>query len=69
MLKPKLSGKNKIIAANPWTVAILRYISGLVEWKTDELKVLDKKTRKMTTLYGTLHPISDVDKMYIAPQK
>ena len=69
VLKPKLSGKNKIIAANPWTVAILRYSSGLVEWKTDELKVLDKKTRKMTTLYGTLHPISDVDKVYIAPQK
>ena len=69
VLKPKLSGKNKIIATNPWTVAILRYSSGLVEWKTDELKVLDKKTRKMTTLYSTLHPKSDVDKVYIAPQK
>jgi len=30
VLKPKLSEKNKIIAANPWTVAILRYSSGLV---------------------------------------
>ena len=56
MLKSKLSGKNKIMAANTWAVATLRYSAGVVEWKTDELKVLDTKTRKMMTLYGALHP-------------
>ena len=52
----KLSGKNKVMAANTWAVAILRYSAGVVEWKTDELKVLDRNTRKMITLYGALHP-------------
>ena len=65
--KSKLSGKNKIMAANTW--AILRYSAGLVEWKTDELKILDRKTRKMMTLYGALHPTSDVDRVYVALQK
>ena len=45
------------MAANTWAVAILRYSTGMVEWKTDKLKlkVLDKKTRKLMTLYGALH--------------
>ena len=41
VLKSKLSGNNKIMAANTWAVAILRYSACVVEWKTDELKVLD----------------------------
>ena len=41
----------------------------MVEWKTNELKVLDRKTRKMMTLYGALHPKSDVDRVYLARQK
>ena len=57
------------MAANTWAVAILRYSAGVVEWKTDELKVLDRKTRKMMTLYGALHPKSDVDRVYLARQK
>ena len=37
VLKSKLSGKNKIMAANTWAVAILKYSAGVLEWKTDEL--------------------------------
>ena len=69
VLKSKLSGKNKIMAANTWAVAILRYSAGVVEWNTDELKVLDRKTRKMTTLYGALHPKSGVGRVCVARQK
>ena len=50
VLKSLLSGKNKIMAANTWAFAVLRYSAGVVEWKTDELKVLVRKTRKMMTL-------------------
>ena len=51
------------MAANTWAVAILRYSAGVVEWKTDELKVLDRKTRKMMTLYVALQPKSDADRV------
>ena len=59
------------MAANTWAVAILRYSAGVVEWNTDELKlkVLDRKTRKLMTLHGALHPKSDVHRVYVARQK
>ena len=41
----------------------------MVEWETDELKVLDRKTKNIMTLYGALHPISDVDREYVERQK
>ena len=50
VLKSKLRGKDKIMATNTRAVAILSYSVGVVEWKTDELKVLNRKTRKMMTL-------------------
>ena len=30
---------------------------------------MDTKTRKMMTLYGALHPKSDVDRVYVAREK
>ena len=69
MLKTKLSEKNKIMAVNSWAVAPLRYSANMVDWKVDELKELDRKTRKIMTLHGALHPKSDDDRMYLSPQK
>ena len=70
LLKTKLSGKNKIMAVNTWAVAILRYSAGIVEWRSDdELKELDRKTRKMMKMHGALHPKSDVDRLYPQKQK
>ena len=69
VLKTKLNGRNKIMAVNAWAVAILRYSAGVIEWKSDELKELDRKTRKTMSLYGALHPKSDVDRLYLSRQK
>ena len=41
----------------------------MVEWKTDGLKVLERKTRKMMTLYGALHPKTHLDRVCVARQK
>ena len=57
------------MAANTWAVEILRYSAGVVELKTNELKVVGRKTRKMITLYGALHPKSDVDRVYLLRHK
>ena len=57
------------MAANTWAVAILRYSAGVVEWKTDEQKVLDRKTRKIITLYGALDPKRDADSVYVTREK
>ena len=40
------------------------YDVGVLEWRFDELKELDKKTRKLLTMHKGLHPKSDVDRLY-----
>ena len=68
VLKSKLNGRNKIMGINTWAIALLRYGSGILEWRKEELQNLDRKTRKLMTTYGALHPKSDVDRLYL-PRK
>ena len=65
ILKSKLNGRNKITAINTWAVAVFRYGAGILEWKESKLKNVDRKSRKTMTMYGALHPKSDVDRLYI----
>ena len=66
MLKSELNGKNKINAINTWTVCVLRYGAGIIRWTKEELKILDRKTRKVLTMNGAFHPKSDVDRLYVS---
>ena len=52
------------MAVNTWAVAVLWYGVGVLKKTTEELKELDGKTRKVTTMYGALHPKSDVNRLY-----
>ena len=65
ILKSKLNGKNKIQAINNWAVALLRYGAGIINWKVDELKKMDRTTKKTLTMYGALHPKSDIDQLHL----
>ena len=65
ILRSKLNGRNKFQAINTWAVALLRYGAGTINWKTDELQKLDRKTRKLLTMHGAFHPKSDVDRLYL----
>ena len=40
----------------------------LVSWRKSELQGIDRKTRKLFSIHGALHPKSDVDRSYI-PRK
>ena len=61
ILKFKLNGKNKMQVIDTWAVALLRYGAGVINWKVDELKIMDRTIRKTLTMYGALHPKSDID--------
>ena len=65
ILKSKLNGKNKITAINTCAVAIFRHGARILQWKESELKDVDRKSRKTMTMYGALHPKTDVDRLYI----
>ena len=53
---------------NSWTVSLLSYSAAFVSLRKSELQTIDKKTRKLFTIYEELHPRSDVDRLYI-PRK
>ena len=62
ILKSKLNDKNKIQALNTWAVSLLRYGAGIINWKVDELKKMDRTTRKTLTMGGAK---SDIDRLYL----
>ena len=44
ILRSRLNGKNEIKAVNSWAVAIMTYGAGVLEWRFDKLKELNRKT-------------------------
>ena len=64
ILKSKLNGGNVISAINSRAVAVVRYGAGIIKWTKLELEELDRKARKLTTMYGAHHPKGDVDRLY-----
>ena len=67
-LRSKLNGGNLVQGVNTWAVSLLRYSAAFISWRKCELQTIGRKTRKLFTIYGGLHPKSDVDRLYI-PRK
>ena len=67
-MESKLNRGNLVRRVNTWAVPLLRYSAAFVSWRKSELQVIDRKTRKLFTIYGALHPKSDVGRLYI-PRK
>ena len=65
ILKSKVNGGNLVPRVNTWAVSLLRYSAAFVSWKKSELQAINRKTRKLSTIYGALNPKSDVDKLFI----
>ena len=68
VLRSKLNAGNTVSALNTWAVSLVRYSAGIIKWRKEDLQVMDRKTRKLMTIHGALHPKSDVDRIYI-PRK
>ena len=64
IFKSKLNRRNKIMALNIWAVSILRHGAGILKWNKNELKEMDRKTRKLMTMNKELDPRSDVARLY-----
>ena len=64
----KLNGGNLIQAINTWAVSLVRYAGGIIEWTKQELRDLDRRTRKLLTMNGGFHPRDCVARLYV-PRK
>ena len=68
ILKSKLNGGNTITAINTWAVSMMRYAAAFVDGRKDELKEIDRDTRKMMNMYRALNPRDSVARLYL-PRK
>ena len=50
ILKSKLSGGNVTRATNSRAVSIIRYGAGIINWTKEELRKMDRETRKLLTI-------------------
>ena len=43
----------------------VRCSAGIIEWTKEQVKEMDRKTRKIITIYGGLHPGSNIELLYL----
>ena len=65
ILKSELNARNKITAIGALAVPVLRYSFDIINWRTEEIKQIDRKTRKMLTMYKMHHPKAGIDRLYV----
>jgi hypothetical protein len=44
---------------------VLRYSFGIINWRTEEIRTINEKTRKMLTMYKKHHPTADTVRLYV----
>jgi hypothetical protein len=64
-LKSELNARNKFTTIGALAVLVLRYSFGIINWRTEDLKKIDIKTKKILTMYKMHHPKADIDRLYI----
>ena len=64
-LKSKLNAKHVFQAINTWVVTSARCSAGINEWTKEQVKEMDRKTKKIITIYGGLHPGSNTEWLYL----
>ena len=56
VLKSKLNDGNLVRGGNTWAVSLLKYSAAFVSWRESKLYAIDRKTRKLFTISGAIHP-------------
>ena len=64
VLKSELNAGYKITVINMLAVPVLTYSFNIIDWQLQEIKKMDRKTRKLLTIYRMDHP--NVDGIYIS---
>jgi hypothetical protein len=65
ILKFELNAKNKITAIGTLAIPVLRYSFGIISWRLEEIKKIDRKSRKILTMYKMHHPKADIDRLCV----
>ena len=66
VLTSELNAINKIDSINAIAIPVVTYSFTIINWTAQDIKNLDRKTRKVITKERMHHAKSDVDRMYLA---
>ena len=69
VLKSKLNGGHLLRGVNTRAVCLLRHSAAFVSWRKSKIQAIDRKTRKLFTIYVVLHPKLDVSRLCIPRKK
>jgi len=64
-----LNEKNQIQAIKMFAIPIILYMADVIGWAVHECAELDRLTRKQLTLFKALHPLTDIDGLYVSLKK
>jgi hypothetical protein len=65
ILKTELNAIKKITAIGALAVPVFRYSFGIINWRLEEIKQIDRKTRQIPTMYKMHHPKADIDRLFM----
>ena len=69
VLNSELSARNRIAEINTLAVPVVLYSYGIIDWKLNEIRDLDKMTRKQLCINWMLAKKADVDRIYLPCQE
>ena len=61
--KSELNSINRMKVINTLAIPVLAYSFNILDWKLEEIRKIDRKTRKLLTLERMHHPKSDVGRL------
>jgi hypothetical protein len=65
ILKSELNARNKITPIGALGDPVLKYSFGIINWRFEEIKQIDRKTRKMLKTYKMHHQKAEIDRLYV----
>ena len=65
LAKSELHARNKFIMINQWTLGVVSYSAGIVDWTEGDLGLLDRKVRQILTCNGLFNPYGNVVRLYL----
>ena len=65
----ELSLPNKIMAINSLAIPVLSYSFNLVNWSKTDMQGMDRKTRKILTMFKIHQPQADPERLYVSRSK
>ena len=60
-----MNAKNKITAIGALAVLVLRHSFGIINLRLEEIRKIDRKTRKVLIMYKMHHTNADIDRLYV----